>query len=72
MMTVICVCVILHLKRHGFVIISAVQFSVLFTYSLAKLEEQADGGWLRATPTVWQINLFLSGFLMYVRSGFGK
>jgi uncharacterized membrane protein SirB2 len=42
----------------------AVQFFVRFTYSLAKLEEQADGGWLRATPIVWQIILFLSGFLM--------
>jgi hypothetical protein len=42
----------------------AEQFFVWFTYSLAKLEEQADGGWLRATPTVWQTNLFLSGFLM--------
>jgi hypothetical protein len=42
----------------------AVQFFVWFTYSLAKLEEQADGGWLRATQTVWQINFFLSGFLV--------
>jgi hypothetical protein len=93
----VCVCVILHLKRHTCVIISvqynflydlpthlqawkrtswqgvanlclfwynlcvcdfasqetclcdylcAVQFFVWFTYSLAKLEEQADGGWL--------------------------
>jgi hypothetical protein len=33
-------CVILHLKRH------AVQFFVWFTYSLAKLKEQANGGWL--------------------------
>jgi uncharacterized membrane protein SirB2 len=47
-----------------FAYLCAVQFFVCFTYSLAKLEEQADRGWLRATPTVWQINLFLSGFLM--------
>jgi hypothetical protein len=57
MMTVICVCVILHVKRHAFVIISVqYNFFVWFTYSLAKFEEQADGGWLRATPTLWQIN----------------
>jgi hypothetical protein len=42
-----CVCVILHLKRHACVIISVqYNFFVWFTYSLATLEEQADGGWL--------------------------
>jgi hypothetical protein len=41
----------------------AVKFFVWFTYSLAKLV---------IISTVWQINLFLSRFLMQVRFGFGK
>jgi uncharacterized membrane protein SirB2 len=66
MMIVICVCVCDFASQEIFFCdyLCVVLFFVWFTYSLAKLEEQADGGWLRATPTVWQINLFLSGFLM--------
>jgi hypothetical protein len=69
----LCVCVIFASQETCFCdYLYAVQFFVWFSYSLAKLEEQADGGLLRATPTIWQINLFLAGFLMSVRSGFGK
>jgi hypothetical protein len=46
-MTLICVCVILNLKRHACVI-SSVQNNFLYDYLLTckHEEEQANGGWL--------------------------
>jgi hypothetical protein len=62
-MTVICMCVILHLERHAFVIIS-VQYNFLYDFLTHLQSLKNNGGWLRATRIVWQINLFHAGFLM--------